>query len=57
MLIRVKEEGFGIRKIERTEGKERNDRSREREEERSFGKVYCLITILRWRLVMVYTIS
>ena len=46
MLIRVKEERFGIRKTERTERRGRNDRERgsnekeeKREEEQSFGNL------------------
>ena len=47
MIIRVKEKELEEGKIERTEEKKR-ERAKEREE-RSFGKVDCLITILRWR--------
>ena len=42
MLIRVKERGFGIRKIERTKRereRESNEKEEKREEEQSFGKV------------------
>ena len=52
MVTRVKEKGFGIRKIERTarERGETIDRSREeRRGQQSFGELACLIAILRWR--------
>ena len=40
MLIRVKERGFGIRKIERTKReRESNEKEEKREEEHSFGKL------------------
>ena len=40
MLIRVKERGFGIRKIERTKReKESNEKEEKREEEQSIGKL------------------
>ena len=51
MLIRVKERGFGIRKIERTK-RERERVERERGETRRRTKLWeiaCLIKILRWR--------
>ena len=40
MLIRVKERGSGIRKIERTKReKESNEKEEKREEEQSIGKL------------------
>ena len=49
MTIRVKDKRVGIRKRERTESEERNDREERRTQgKQRFGKVDFLITILRW---------